>query len=118
MKLSTTRLSALKRKYNRQKEIYNEKVARYKKESKEIEKTLEEEELRFISMTIKATGFPLDQKALLIGVLLDLKKKMEAGVSVPGVDDYLKLYKEFAENHIVDTSSKDETPAQAVSGDE
>lgn len=96
------KISRLQQKFNSLQKKQEDQLARMRQEKKELKKEIEKEQLSFIVRTIKQTGFPIDNPAILIGAILSAKEKLHSPDNANTINHFIELYTDFAEKHHVE----------------
>ena len=107
--LSTRRISRLERKFQNLQQKQEETLAQIRKDKKEARKKIESERLYFIARTIKQSGFPVDQPAILIGAILAAKEKLDSGDCANEINRYIDLYNDFAKRKMITVNDEEES---------
>ena len=88
----TKRLSRLEQKFDVLIEKQNKMQARLKAAREAIREELNE----IVLQNIRRMGFPIEDPVLLIGALLEAKKKLDGPERVRCIDTYIALYNDYA----------------------
>lgn len=97
--LATGKLSRLEKRFGSLQKKQEDALARMRQEKNDLKKQIESERLSYITRSIKQTGFPMDQPAILIGAILAAKEKLDSPECADEIDRYIQLYTEFADKH-------------------
>ena len=91
---SVKRLNSLKKQQDKLREV----IEKAQREMKEVARKKVAEESGIVFEQAKKTGFPMENTALLIGVLLEGKSKIDSNDN-KAVNRYIAFYKEFADKN-------------------
>lgn len=91
---SVKRLNSLKKQQDKLREV----IEKAQREMKEVARKKVAEESGIVFEQAKKTGFPMENTALLIGVLLEGKSKIDSHDN-KAVNRYIAFYKEFADKN-------------------
>jgi len=67
----------------------------YRRQERELQRSIEAETDVYIGQFIRKIGFPVDNEGLLIGILLDAKKRLEEDPTGNLMNTYIARYTEF-----------------------
>lgn len=105
---SYVKLNQLKRqkeliqKRNRaQYESLREKLNKGRENERRVQREIENVECSIFVKELKATGFPIEKKALLIGMALEAKSLLDGPdemAKANAIDNYIRLYQSFVES--------------------
>ena len=72
----------------------------YKRQERELQRSIDAETDIYIGQFIRKIGFPVDNEGLLIGVLLDAKKRLEEDTTGSLMNTFISRYSEFIKEKV------------------
>ncbi|PWM76990.1 MAG: hypothetical protein DBY32_09160 [Phascolarctobacterium sp.] len=95
--VSTLRLRQLTQRRQKLKDEYESAQRKLQEEMRQIEQASEAEEQKFFYKAIKKIGFMPEDRAVLIGGLIEIKEKVDAG-NADAINSYIGKYNDYISN--------------------
>lgn len=101
--MSLGKLEKLQKRYAAAKKKQDAVLSKMREDEKNLKKELEAEQAAFLTKTIKQTGFPIDNPAVLIGAILEAKEKMK---DPEVINLYIDRYTAFAKEKGIEPAAE------------